>query len=91
MGWLFDRVCGITVRQNQVIIHPYPDPRLKYVDGIYRSPMGEICSEWRYDGEKLTLTISIPVNVEATVILPDGREEKAGPGIHAYTIEQKKV
>jgi alpha-L-rhamnosidase len=46
---------------------------------------GPIGSSWRRAGEELELTVGIPPNVTATVVLPDGRTSEVGSGTHAFT------
>ena len=50
----------------------------------YISPKGEIRSEWFYEGEKCVISVEIPCNLKAKVILPDGNEHIANPGRHTY-------
>lgn len=84
VGWLFDRVCGIVVEDGVITLRPYPDPRLGYAKARYRSPLGEITSEWHYEGERLCYCFGIPCGRQATVILPDGTRHTVGPGHHSF-------
>ncbi len=74
-GWLFSGVCGIRLEQGHIVIQPTPHKSLQYAKASYLSPLGEICSGWRYQGERLTYEIAIPAGAQAKVILPDGRQE----------------
>ncbi len=74
-GWLFGGVCGIRLKDGKIAISPQPHKSLQYAKAVYNSPVGEIISGWKYEGEKVTYEIQIPSNVEAQVILPDGRRE----------------
>lgn len=79
-GWLFSGVCGIRLEQGHIIIQPTPHKSLAYSKASYLSPLGEIVSGWRYEGEKLVYEIEIPSNAEADVILPEGKREHLGAG-----------
>ncbi len=82
-GWLFSGVCGIRVENEKIRITPQPSPLLGSAKARYLSPLGEIESEWSYDQDgKLCYRFTIPVNAEAEIALPDGREAKLGPGTY---------
>lgn len=84
-SWLFQGVCGIQLRNNEITICPTPHASLQYAKAVYQSPAGEIASGWRYEGEKLFYEIRIPANAEAAVILPDGRRFMLQAGAHTLT------
>ncbi len=67
---------------KKVKIQPYADKRLGSVSGSYLSRAGEIKSAWHYEGEKLIVTVSVPV--EAEIHLPDGRVEQVEAGEFNY-------
>lgn len=48
----------------------------------YQSPVGKFISGWRYKGEKLLITIEIPSNTQAKLILPDGSARILEQGEH---------
>ncbi len=79
-GWLFSGVCGIRLEQGNIVIQPTPHPSLQYAKATYLSPIGEIVSGWRYEGEKPGYEIEIPAGAQAEVILPDGRREHLEAG-----------
>lgn len=81
-GWLFAGVCGIQLKDGKITIKPLPYPLLQHAKASYQSPVGEIVSGWRYEGDRVFYEIEIPSNAEAEVILPDGRKEVLGAGIY---------
>ena len=83
-GWLLDGVSGIRLSAEELVIAPRPDRRLGFARGLFLSPVGEIRSEWRYEGEKLQLNISVPV--PARICLPDGRTIQVEEGEYQYEI-----
>jgi alpha-L-rhamnosidase len=58
-----------------VILKPQPAGDLTWAKGSYRSPIGEIVSDWKLDGQRLTWKVGIPANSDAVVYIPsiDGR------------------
>lgn len=83
-GWLFEGVCGIHLQNQCITVKPIPNRQLQFAKAIYRSPVGEIESSWRYEGDEIEFTIKIPANTEARVILPDGRTELLNPGLNRF-------
>lgn len=82
-GWLFSGVCGIMLEGGDIRIEPQPHPLLGHAEARFLSPLGEIVSGWRYDGDgKITYQIGIPANAEAQVFLPDGRRLALQAGSH---------
>lgn len=79
-GWLIQGVCGIKLTNGKLTIVPKPNPALSFAKAVYRSPFGEIKSEWDYEDGQVRYRFSIPANLTAEVILPDGRREMLEPG-----------
>lgn len=81
-SWLFNGVCGINLEKGKLTIAPHPHKLLDYAKATYMSPLGEIVSEWKHDNGKFNYTITIPSNVKAEAVLPDGRRESLTAGTH---------
>ena len=69
-GWLMGGVCGIRLEAGRLTIRPYPHPSLGWARAEWRSPVGVIRSEWRYEGQKMIFEGEVPV--PSKMILPDG-------------------
>ena len=83
--WLFDTVAGIRVeRRNCLTIVPKPGGNLTDVRAEYMSPYGKVISSWKKTGDNIIYEITIPVNVTAKVVLPDGREEMISAGTYTF-------
>lgn len=73
--WLFQTVAGIDLDPKypgfeQFIIHPQVGGGLSYIRAEYDSVRGKIASHWQLEGDQFTLTVTIPPNTTATVVLP---------------------
>jgi len=73
--WLFRHVAGIELDPDvpgfqRFVLHPFIDAGLDFVRASYWTMHGEIASEWKRDGEKLTWAIRIPANATARIHVP---------------------
>ena len=86
--WLFDTMCGIRPDgENRFVVAPRPGGSLTHASASYISIYGKVESGWvRKDGET-EFTVTIPVNCEATVCLPDGTVRTQQPGTVTYRTE----
>ena len=61
-----------------------PHSSLGWAEAVWRSPVGEIRSAWRYEEHKLTLDFSVPV--PAMIELPNGETHEIEAGEAHYEI-----
>ena len=75
VAWLFSRCAGIRAKAPgfaKVEIRPVPGGTLTWAEACYESVRGEIRVRWERKGRMFLLDVTVPEEVEATVILPDG-------------------
>ena len=86
--WLFTTMCGIRVDgENHFTVAPHPGGSFTHAEASYNSVFGRIASGWERRDGKTTYTVDVPANCEAEIILPSGRTETVGAGLHFYTEE----
>ena len=73
--WMYRTMCGIDSDgpgYKKITLRPTPPPdgSVTFAKSRYTSPHGEITSEWRLDGDRLTTKFIIPPNVTATAYIP---------------------
>jgi hypothetical protein len=73
--WFFHDLAGIQDDSSgpgfkKIIIKPAVAGDLTWVKASYDSISGKIVSEWRRDGENITLHVVIPVNTTASICIP---------------------
>ncbi len=73
--WLFRHVAGIeldpeTPGFQKFVLRPFLGEGLGFARGSYRTMHGEIVSDWKRTGDKLTWNIRVPANTSATVFIP---------------------
>jgi hypothetical protein len=73
--WFYHDLAGIqnapgSAGFKEIIINPQPVGDVTWVNASYNSIRGKIVSDWKRDGGKFTLKVSIPANTTATVFVP---------------------
>ena len=74
-GWFYQSLAGIQTDPTapgfkQIIIKPAVVGDVTWVNCYYDSPHGRIVSNWKREGHKLTMEVTIPANTTATVYVP---------------------
>jgi alpha-L-rhamnosidase len=73
--WFYHWLGGIqpaagAIGFDQVVIHPQVPKGLDWVRCHYDSVRGRISSDWKRDGDKLTMEVIIPANTTALIYVP---------------------
>ena len=72
-NWLYQIVAGVAPGApgyRQARFQPQPSGGLTFASAAYQSLYGEIASNWQIDGERFHLTVTVPANTIATVVIP---------------------
>ena len=85
-GWLIEGVAGIRYTEKKIEIRPTISGQLAHARAEYNSPKGKIISAWKWEGEKVAVSITIPCNAEAVVTLPGREPEKLGAGEYSFEV-----
>ncbi|MDR0560943.1 MAG: family 78 glycoside hydrolase catalytic domain [Prevotellaceae bacterium] len=93
--WMYRHVLGIQYDESQpgyshFYIKPQPGKSLEWAKGSYRSIAGDIAVSWTRKNSSFSLAVTVPVNTEATVVLPDGQTHRVGSGKHSFTAQLKQ-
>lgn len=76
-SWLFSRCAGIRPLSpgfQKVLIRPYPGGSFRHAKASYKSIHGVIESAWKIDDGEFQLSVTVPEEVDAKIVLPDGSE-----------------
>ncbi len=68
-------------------LRPQPVADLTWVKATHTSPYGLISSSWKKEGGKFKLSIIVPPNSAATVVIPGGVTREVGSGKHEFETE----
>ena len=84
-GWFISNIAGIRLNPtktnvHEVVIKPAFIEDLTFAEGYHISPDGLIKSRWERKDGGVRLTLEIPENMKATLILPDGSEREVKSG-----------
>jgi alpha-L-rhamnosidase len=74
--WFYRYVAGIRASEEtgyrDITIAPAVTGQMTHAKATTRTPYGVVGSEWRRTGDRLTLTVTVPVGARATVHVPAG-------------------
>lgn len=87
--WMMETVLGIQrsgVGWSKFRIAAVPGGGLEFAKGHYDSPVGRIGVEWRFVGEEWHLSVTVPANAQAEVVLPNGQRQMVESGTHSYKV-----
>ena len=78
--WMYRVSAGIETREpgyKHLIIQPHPSKKLTYSKASFESSYGTVASGWERKGTKIIVSVKIPANTIATIILPVNSTSKA--------------
>ncbi len=83
--WLYRAVAGLEIDEEQpgykhTVLHPHIGGGLTYVTASYQSVYGEVKSHWEHQGDTVTLTVEIPCNTTATVVMDRAQNASSKEG-----------
>ena len=83
--WLMNTMCGIRITgENHVTIAPKPGGDITFARASYWSICGNVTTSWERTENGYRLTVGIPANTTAEILLPDGTGRTVGAGQHRY-------
>lgn len=86
--FLYKRVAGIIPEEGgykKFTVKPLIGGGLTHARGETICPYGKIVSEWRVENGVFTLSVTVPVSAECTVVLPDGKTFATASGNYTYS------
>lgn len=86
--WLYRRVAGIEPLAGgyrEFRVAPLVGGGLEWARGAVETPFGRASSSWRVEGERMLLTVEVPVSTRAVVELPDGSRHTITSGVHEFS------
>lgn len=98
MEWFYESLAGIKQAPNSmgyknIIIQPQVVGTVTAAQAGYHSAYGVIQSSWKKEGKQFELTVTIPVNTTAQIILPSNNKINKpihiGSGEHKFTVTLK--
>jgi alpha-L-rhamnosidase len=78
--WMYRVSAGIETMgpgYKHLVIQPHPSKRLTYSKASFESSYGTVASGWERKGNKIIISVKIPANTVATIILPVNSASKA--------------
>lgn len=85
VAWFYRYIAGIRYDESspgmrRIIIAPQPVGNLTECSCTYETPYGTVSCEWKVKKGVFRLDVRVPDGVEATVVMPGGKEYNIGKG-----------
>lgn len=86
--WMYRVVAGLEIGSpgyKHIRIQPQPNSKLSYAKASYESFYGTITSGWEQKENQMTVSVAIPPNTTATIVLPNARlaeVQEGGQALH---------
>jgi len=94
LTWCFEDLAGIAPAApgfKTIRMQPAFPARLDSLKASYETPYGSVKSRWQRTKDKISWDITVPPNTKALVRLPDGKEQRVGPGEYHFSIQTTKT
>lgn len=83
--WLFKTMCGIRVDgENHFTIAPRPGGSFTHAKASYESIYGKVKCGWEKTEAGFALTVHIPCNTDAMILLPNGETQTVTSGEYHF-------
>lgn len=87
--WMYRNICGMNPSEEapgykKAVLCPMPDPRLRSVKMRMESASGRYEIEWKYEGETLHYSITVPFDCEAEFRMPGGTVHHLTAGQYTF-------
>ncbi len=94
-AWFYQTLAGIRPAAQgfkKILIQPTVVGDLTWVKAHFDSPYGRIVSEWKIEGNQLTMDVTVPANTTATIVVPgkNGGTHEVGSGHYQFTSSGQK-
>jgi len=91
-AWFYQTLAGIRPAApgfKKIIIEPSIVGDLTWVKAHFDSPNGRIISNWKIEGNQLTMDVTVPANTTAIVVVPgkNGGSHEVGSGHYQFTAQ----
>ncbi|MDR0542262.1 MAG: glycoside hydrolase family 78 protein, partial [Dysgonamonadaceae bacterium] len=90
--WFFRSLAGIEPASpgfQTFTLRPHTVGDLSYVKACHNTLYGKISVEWRREEELFYLSVTVPVNTQATIALPDGTTQRVESGKYDFKCKIK--
>lgn len=102
--WLYRYLAGLdfapdSVGGNRIVFRPdVGNTEVSSAEASYLSPYGEVAIRWQREGAQARITLKVPANAQASLLIPtgwhgeftpEGRQLQLGSGEYALLLEQR--
>lgn len=89
VDWMYRNLMGLRPVEEapgykKALICPMPDRRIPWAKLKQCTAAGEYRVEWRWEGDALHGSVTVPFDCQATLLLPDGRRQELAAGTFVF-------
>lgn len=91
--WFFRSLAGIVPSSSgfkEFTIAPQPVGDLSWVKAHHQTLYGDIVVDWKRENGIFRLSLAVPVNTKANVLLPDGTQRVVGSGNYKFETKDSR-
>ena len=88
--FMYNKIGGITQilpGYKKFKIQPFLDTRISCAETSLDTVFGLIKTSWKVCNNEFKLTVTVPCNTTAEIVLPDNSVHSVGSGIYKYNIK----
>lgn len=86
-NWMYQNAAGIqplSAGYKKIRIAPLMDKRLSHVKSSHKTPYGTVSVDWNRSGSHFQMTVQVPCNTRAEIVMPNGKTTTVGSGIYQF-------
>lgn len=90
--WMYRNSAGIqplSAGYKKIRIQPLMDKRMTHAKSSHKTPYGVAATDWSTNNGHFTMTVKVPCNTTAEIVLPNGQKTKVGSGTYEFTCDVK--
>ena len=91
VDWMYTKAAGIQYDESapgyqKIFFRPVPDKRFGFVEASVDTVYGVVKSAWKYEGDSIHFTVTVPPNTTAVFEAPGGNQTELGSGTHQFQV-----
>lgn len=90
--WMYRNSAGIqplSAGYKKIRIQPLMDKRMTHAKSSHKTPYGVVATNWTNNNGHFTMSVRVPCNTTAEIVLPNGQKTTVGSGTYKFACNVK--